>query len=76
VGLYVGAAEAPGAAIGPGRRHHFASKVQPGIAAIEQFAVMAPAIFEDPFGHRRPVAAHLRDTSPAEMQEAMQKMGG
>lgn len=31
---------------------------------------------EDPFGHRWSVATHIRDTSPAEMQEAMQKMGG
>ena len=29
---------------------------------------------EDPFGHRWSVATHVRDVSPAEMQQAMQKM--
>ena len=29
--------------------------------------------FEDPFGHRWSVATHVRDMSPAEVQEAMQK---
>ena len=31
---------------------------------------------EDPFGHIWSVATHVRDVSPAEMQQAMQKMGG
>ncbi|MBE0627812.1 MAG: VOC family protein [Burkholderiales bacterium] len=31
---------------------------------------------EDPFGHHWSVATHLRDVSPEEMQQAMQKMGG
>ena len=30
---------------------------------------------EDPFGHRWSVATHLRDVSPEEMKQAMQKMG-
>jgi PhnB protein len=30
---------------------------------------------EDPFGHRWSVATHIRDVSPADMQQAMQKMG-
>jgi uncharacterized glyoxalase superfamily protein PhnB len=29
---------------------------------------------EDPFGHRWSVATHVRDVSPEEMQQAMQKM--
>ena len=29
---------------------------------------------EDPFGHRWSVATHVRDMSPEEMQQAMQKM--
>jgi PhnB protein len=28
---------------------------------------------EDPFGHRWSVATHVRDVSPADMQQAMQK---
>jgi PhnB protein len=32
--------------------------------------------FEDPFGHHWSVATHLRDVSPEEMKQAMQKMGG
>jgi PhnB protein len=32
--------------------------------------------FEDPFGHRWSIATHVRDVSPAEMQEAMQNMCG
>ena len=31
---------------------------------------------EDPFGHHWSVATHVRDVSPEEMQQAMQKMGG
>ena len=31
---------------------------------------------EDPFGHHWSVATHVRDMSPAEMQQAMQKMAG
>ena len=31
---------------------------------------------EDPFGHRWSVATHVRDVTPEEMQQAMQKMGG
>ena len=31
---------------------------------------------EDPFGHHWSVAMHVRDVSPEEMQQAMQKMGG
>ena len=31
---------------------------------------------EDPFGHIWSVGTHIRDVSPAEMQQAMQKMGG
>lgn len=31
---------------------------------------------EDPFGHHWSVATHLREVSPEEMQQAMQKMGG
>ena len=31
---------------------------------------------EDPFGHHWSVATHLRDVSPEEMKQAMQKMGG
>ena len=31
---------------------------------------------EDPFGHRWSVGTHIRDVSPEEMQQAMQKMGG
>ena len=31
---------------------------------------------EDPFGHHWSVATHMRDVSPQEMQQAMQKMGG
>jgi PhnB protein len=34
------------------------------------------AQLEDPFGHRWSVATHTRDVSPAEMQQAMAKMGG
>src|SRR5687768_13375611 len=34
------------------------------------------ARLEDPFGHRWSVAIHTRDVSPAEMQQAMAKMGG
>ncbi|MFC3106947.1 VOC family protein [Undibacterium arcticum] len=30
---------------------------------------------EDPFGHSWSVATHMRDVSPEEMQQAMQKMG-
>ena len=30
---------------------------------------------EDPFGHRWSVGTHVRDVTPAEMKEAMQKMG-
>ena len=30
---------------------------------------------EDPFGHHWSVATHIRDVSPAEMQDAMRKMG-
>lgn len=33
-------------------------------------------MLEDPFGHRWSVATHIKDTTPAEMQEAMAKMGG
>jgi uncharacterized glyoxalase superfamily protein PhnB len=33
-------------------------------------------VLEDPFGHHWSVATHMRDLSPAEMQEAMKKMGG
>lgn len=32
-------------------------------------------VLEDPWGHRWSVATHVRDMSPAEMQEAMQKSG-
>jgi PhnB protein len=31
---------------------------------------------EDPFGHHWSVATHIRDVSPEEMRQAMQKMGG
>lgn len=31
---------------------------------------------EDPFGHHWSVATHVREVSPDEMQEAMQKMSG
>jgi uncharacterized glyoxalase superfamily protein PhnB len=31
---------------------------------------------EDPFGHHWSVATHIRDVSPAEMQDAMRKTGG
>jgi uncharacterized glyoxalase superfamily protein PhnB len=31
---------------------------------------------EDPFGHHWSVATHVRDVSPEEMQQAMQKMSG
>ncbi len=31
---------------------------------------------EDPFGHRWSVGTHVRDVSPEEMRQAMQKMGG
>jgi PhnB protein len=31
---------------------------------------------EDPFGHRWSVATHVRDVSPEEMQQAMEKMCG
>jgi uncharacterized glyoxalase superfamily protein PhnB len=31
---------------------------------------------EDPFGHHWSVATHLRDVTPEEMKQAMQKMGG
>jgi len=31
---------------------------------------------EDPFGHCWSVATHVRDVSPEEMRQAMQKMGG
>ena len=31
-------------------------------------------VLEDPFGHHWPVAKHIRDVSPEEMQQAMQKM--
>jgi PhnB protein len=31
---------------------------------------------EDPFGHRWSVATHVRDMSPQDMQQAMQKMCG
>ena len=31
---------------------------------------------EDPFGHRWSVATHIRDVTPEEMRQAMQKMGG
>ena len=34
------------------------------------------AQLQDPFGHRWSVATHLRDVSPAEMQQAMAKMAG
>jgi PhnB protein len=30
----------------------------------------------DPFGHHWSIATHIRDVTPAEMQEAMKKMGG
>jgi uncharacterized glyoxalase superfamily protein PhnB len=30
---------------------------------------------EDPFGHHWSIATHIRDVSPEEMQQAMQKMG-
>ena len=33
-------------------------------------------VLEDPFGHRWSVATHMRDSSPEEIHEAMQKMGG
>ena len=33
-------------------------------------------VLEDPFGHRWSVATHMHDSSPEEIQEAMQKMGG
>ncbi|MFD2364895.1 VOC family protein [Pseudoduganella sp. GCM10020061] len=32
-------------------------------------------VLEDPWGHRWSVATHVRDMSPQEMQEAMQKSG-
>ena len=31
---------------------------------------------EDPFGHRWSIATHVRDVTPEEMRQAMQKMGG
>lgn len=31
---------------------------------------------EDPFGHHWSVATHIRDVTPAEMQDAMRKMAG
>ena len=31
---------------------------------------------EDPFGHHWSVATHIRDVTPEEMMQAMQKMGG
>ena len=31
---------------------------------------------EDPFGHQWSVGTHVRDVSPEEMKQAMQKMGG
>ena len=31
-------------------------------------------ILEDPFGHRWSIGTHVRDVTPAEMQQAMQKM--
>lgn len=33
-------------------------------------------ILEDPFGHRWSVATHVRDVTPDEMKQAMQKMSG
>jgi PhnB protein len=33
-------------------------------------------VLEDPFGHRWSVATHLRDMSPEEMKQAMQKQAG
>ena len=33
-------------------------------------------VLEDPFGHHWSVATHIRDMTPGEMQEAMQKMSG
>ena len=32
-------------------------------------------VVEDPYGHRWSIATHTRDVTPAEMQQAMQKMG-
>jgi hypothetical protein len=31
---------------------------------------------EDPFGHHWSIGTHVRDVTPAEMQQAMQKMAG
>ena len=31
---------------------------------------------EDPFGHHWSVATHIRDVTPEEARQAMQKMGG
>ena len=31
-------------------------------------------VLEDPFGHRWSIATHIRDATPAEMQDAMKKM--
>jgi len=31
---------------------------------------------EDPFGHHWSIGTHIRDVSPEEMKQAMQKMGG
>jgi uncharacterized glyoxalase superfamily protein PhnB len=31
---------------------------------------------EDPFGHHWSIATHIRDVTPDEMKQAMQKMGG
>ena len=33
-------------------------------------------VLEDPFGHHWSVATHIRDVTPLELQQAMQKMGG
>lgn len=33
-------------------------------------------VLEDPFGHYWSIATHVRDVSPEEMQQAMQKTGG
>jgi PhnB protein len=58
----------------------FARAVKAGATVLMPLADMfwgdRYGIVTDPFGHKWSIATHIRDVTPAEMQEAMKQMGG
>ena len=42
----------------------------------DQFYGDRASVVEDPFGHQWSIHTHLRDVTPEEMAQAMERMGG